>query len=213
MSKAPANQDITRRYGGQSLADRRNQRREQFLAAGLEVFGTSGFRQATVRQLCRQADLTDRYFYESFDSIEALLMAVYSQQFDRLDAELRSMLARDVGRIEASRVVRQSLQILFAFVSDPRVGRVCWLEVLGVSPQVDALYNSVVERYAALMSDLAKALNPEWTLSRLETRILGISAVGALSEVVTHWILSGYQENRTGMIRASHTMLLRLLGI
>jgi len=71
------NKQAGRIYGGLSLEDRKKQRREQFLQAGINVFGTSGFRSATVRSLCKEAKLTDRYFYESYGNLENLLKAVY----------------------------------------------------------------------------------------------------------------------------------------
>ena len=42
-----------RAYAGESLAERRARRRLSFLDAGLQVFGTTGYRTATVRQLWR----------------------------------------------------------------------------------------------------------------------------------------------------------------
>src|SRR3569623_2122422 len=67
----------TRPYGGLAKAERVAPRRARFIAAGIELFGTQGFRGATVRGICAAAGLTDRYFYESFASLEALLAEVY----------------------------------------------------------------------------------------------------------------------------------------
>ena len=64
-----------RTYGGESADDRLTRRRRQLLDAGLELFGTAGYRATTVRQLCREAKVSDRYFYEQFDSTEDLLLA------------------------------------------------------------------------------------------------------------------------------------------
>src|ERR1700710_181396 len=66
-----------RAYGGLALEDRVAARRARFIEAGIELFGTQGFRAATVRGICAAAGLTDRYFYESFASLEALLAEVY----------------------------------------------------------------------------------------------------------------------------------------
>jgi AcrR family transcriptional regulator len=66
-----------RAYGGLGPAERVAARRERFIEAGTELFGDAGFRGATVRGVCAAAGLTDRYFYESFPSLEALLAEVY----------------------------------------------------------------------------------------------------------------------------------------
>ena len=68
-----------RTYGGESADDRLTRRRRQLLDAGLELFETAGCRATTVRQLCRAAKVSDRYFYEQFDSTEDLLLVVYDE--------------------------------------------------------------------------------------------------------------------------------------
>ena len=70
-------------------------RRARFIEAGIEVFGQQGLRGATVRGVCAAAGLTDRYFYESFPSLEALLQAVYQQLSDELAQGLERLLRAD----------------------------------------------------------------------------------------------------------------------
>ena len=79
---------VGRTYGGVSAAERAASRRERLLDAGLELFGTHGFAATGVKDVCRQAGLTDRYFYESFRDSRELFLAV----FDRLtDEEMEAM--------------------------------------------------------------------------------------------------------------------------
>lgn len=74
-----------RAYGGESPPDDRlARRRRQLLDAGHEVFGTIGHRAATVRGVCRLAQVTEGYFYESFLGLEDLLLGVYEAALARL---------------------------------------------------------------------------------------------------------------------------------
>ncbi|NED70543.1 TetR/AcrR family transcriptional regulator, partial [Streptomyces sp. SID10244] len=61
----------------------------------LELLGASDGGSVTVRGVCREAGLTTRYFYESFDSIEALVSAT----FDEVIAEISedALAAFDAG--------------------------------------------------------------------------------------------------------------------
>lgn len=73
------------------------------MAAGLELFGTVGYRATTVRMLCKQAGLIDRYFYKNFTDTEDLLAAVYTESVDRIEAEVGeaigpALASRDPGR-------------------------------------------------------------------------------------------------------------------
>jgi AcrR family transcriptional regulator len=98
----PKHAPPVRPYGGVSAPERVALRRAALLDAGLELFGTEGYARTRVKDLCRQAGLTDRYFYESFAGTDELFLAV----FDRIIDELFVAVAEAVAVADA-RVVPQ----------------------------------------------------------------------------------------------------------
>ncbi len=202
-----------RAYAGESQAERVARRRQQFLDAGLQVFGTTGYRTATVRLLCRQAELTDRYFYESFASTEDLLVAVYEREFDHLQQVVVAALADEAAMRDPMVAVERALNALFEMASEPRVARVCWLEVLGVSARVDGVYTRNIERFAALVVAFARQQfsTSTDTIDEAESRMLGIAMIGAVSQPVTHWLLGGYREERATIVAATARVFLGVI--
>ncbi len=71
---------VKRKYGGVSAADRRAERRRRLLDAGAEIIRERGLAAVSYRAVCRTAGLTERYFYESFASVDELLLAVFEEQ-------------------------------------------------------------------------------------------------------------------------------------
>jgi len=203
MTRSPPDLGVGRTYAGESLTERIARRRQQFLDAGLQVFGTTGYRTATVRQLCKQAELTDRYFYESFASTEDLLVAVYEREFDHLQQVVMAALVGDAARDDPTAPIEVALNALFEMASEPRVARVCWLEVLGVSARVDGVYTRTIERFAALVVAFARQRFAAVDVAEAEARMLGIALIGAVSQPVTHWLLGGYREDRATMVAAT----------
>lgn len=203
MTRSSPDLGVGRTYAGESLSERTARRRQQFLDAGLEVFGTSGYRTATVRQLCRQAGLTDRYFYESFASTEDLLVAVYEREFDHLQHVVLAALMGEAAQQDPTAPIGVALNALFEMASEPRVARVCWLEVLGVSARVDGVYTRTIERFAALVVAFARQRFDAVDVDEAESRMLGIALIGAVSQPVTHWLLGGYREDRATMVAAT----------
>jgi AcrR family transcriptional regulator len=67
----------TRVYGGVSADERVEARRRRLMDAGLELIGTAGWSGTSVRAVCREAGLTPRFFYESFEDLDALAVAVF----------------------------------------------------------------------------------------------------------------------------------------
>ena len=57
---------LPRPYRGVSATDRRDQRRQRLIDAGLQLFGTRGIAAVGIVDVCAEAGLTKRYFYENF---------------------------------------------------------------------------------------------------------------------------------------------------
>lgn len=200
-----------RTYGGESLADRQAKRRQKFMAAGHALFGTVGFRQTTVRLLCKQAELTDRYFYESFDSIEDLLVAVYQDAIGHLQQQVLDAVMAELATQHVERMIDQGLEAFFAAAECPQTARIVWLEVLGVSPRIDQAYNSALRNFSQLFSQFTLSVYPNIAMTPEEIQILAIGAIGAVSQATMAWLLSDYQASRQTMIKSIKPILMGLV--
>jgi AraC-like DNA-binding protein len=78
----------SRQFKGMSLEQRQNMRREKLIEAGLQAYGTHGFFSVTVKDICKEAKLTERYFYESFKRSEELFKVVYLKLIDDLQLKI-----------------------------------------------------------------------------------------------------------------------------
>jgi AcrR family transcriptional regulator len=198
-TRAPA--PAGRPYGGLSPQDRTAARRARLVEAGLQLFGTQGLRATTVRGVCAAAGLTDRYFYESFASLEDLLQAAYRVLMDQLRQRLEARsppLGRwPVAAGELERAFTTGYEVWFDAVSDPCFARVVLAEVLGVSPQVDALYEAGMRDFAARTTEpLAHA-----GLGAERRALIGRALVGAAIQVAKMWVDSGYRASRRSVVR------------
>jgi AcrR family transcriptional regulator len=102
----------------------------RLLDAAFELLGTDGWSATTVRGVCGAARLNARYFYESFDTLDALLVAVYDRTVEELAAVV--FLAADSVDRDPATQVRAVLARIVSFVADdPRRGRVLYVEALG----------------------------------------------------------------------------------
>jgi AcrR family transcriptional regulator len=202
-----------RTYGGLSLNQRRQQRRQQFLIAGLEIFGTQGFRAATVRGLCREAKLTDRYFYEAYGTMEKLLMAVYEECMTNIRNNILQEVAEAAPGADLNKLIHAALNCYFAEMEDSRIARVCMLELVGISSEVDDLYNGYILGFSELVMGLAQRLYPNWVLSKDEMEILGISTIGAMRQAATNWLLTDYRIDRQILVTSTAKIFIGLMKL
>lgn len=197
----------SRPYGGVPAESRRDERRERLIDAGIELFGRDGYRTATIESVCRESGLAKRYFYESFDTKEDLLSAVY----DHLRVDLRDRVA--AGALTGSDGMSALLGAfdgLLSWVEDnPRGARVHLFEVLGVSPRIDAGYRGATQEFAGLLVD---ALMSAGTLTEGQSTVLGLTVVGAGLQLAQNWVLSDLQPPREDLVEDARGVLTTLVA-
>lgn len=107
----------SRRWSGVPLRKRAELRRDELVAAGVKLLGSAAGPALTVRAVCREAALTERYFYESFTDRDEFVRAVY----DDVCAAAMTALSNAVTPREA---VERFVALM---VDDPTRGRVLLL--------------------------------------------------------------------------------------
>lgn len=180
-----------RTWAGTTLDDRKAQRREQLVAAGLDLLGTEGSAAVSVRAVCRHAKLTERYFYESFTDREELVVAVYEyvgeQAKQALVDAVRDAPTPTQGAEDA---VRAFVELI---VDDPRRGRVLLLAPL-TDPALTRRGLHLLPAFAALVGE---------QLSRgdeTERQLVSIGLVGALSNVFIAYLDGSLRISRERLV-------------
>lgn len=70
---------VRRKWRGVEPDARTAERRQRLTDAAISLLSTEGLGGTTVRAVCATSGLHNRYFYESFEDIDALLVAVFDQ--------------------------------------------------------------------------------------------------------------------------------------
>lgn len=105
------------RWSGVPLQDRQTLRRSELVAAGVALLGGAAGPALTVRAVCREAGLTERYFYESFTDRDEFVRAVYDD-----------VCATAMKALMSSETPRDAVEALVTLmVDDPSRGRVLLL--------------------------------------------------------------------------------------
>jgi AcrR family transcriptional regulator len=190
-----------RSYRGSLGAERASQRRVQLVAAGRARFGANGYAAVSVRSVCVEAGLTERYFYESFENKEELLAAVYLDCVAQLNAQVQAAIDAP-GTIEQQ--ARAGLAAYFGFMkSHPIAARVILFEVLGVSAAIDAIYREVMAQFALLLQKKLRLSKGTLVASGL---------VGAAVQIATQWVLAGFTQPQRAVTDACARIFLAVAG-
>ena len=160
------------RWSGVPLQDRPALRRDHLIAAGVTVLGGDSRPALTVRAVCREAGLTERYFYESFTDRDEFVRAVYDDVCNRAMATLMS-----------AATPREAVQRFVALmVDDPVRGR-----VLLLAPEVEPV---LVRSGAEWMPDFIKLLETKLTTidDPAMQNMIATGLIGALTALFTAYL-------------------------
>ncbi|NNG21592.1 TetR/AcrR family transcriptional regulator [Telluria aromaticivorans] len=175
----------TRSYRGLSQDERRAERRSRLMAAAIAVYGERGYHQATVKAVCEQAGLTERYFYESFANSEALLIDSFNAVAYSVLGEI-TRAAEDAGRGRIARS-RAMLHAYFAALQrEPQSARVFLVEIRGVSRAVDLAFDGALR---AIGREVARIAAPP---GAPHDELLQAGVVGGVIHIALRWIEDGY---------------------
>ncbi len=207
MPTAPPERRPTR-WVGVAPADRRAERRTLLLDAAFDLLGTEGWSGTTVRAVCQAARLNPRYFYESFDDLDALVVAVYDRLVAQLSAEVRA--AVDAAGADPRAHTRAAIGRIVGFVDeDRRRARILYVEALGN----EALNRRRIETGHALVAAVE-----EYTIARHGPpargeqigRIGAAILVGGTSELVVAWLDGRIDVTREQLVDDATALFLAL---
>lgn len=180
----------TRRYGGVSAAERATQRRERLLEAAVDVFGREGYRQATMRLICAQARLNDRYFYEHFATLDDIFLAVHQ----KLSAEVAIQIMTRVMTQPDDPVLqtRVGLTAFFEYIKeDARRAQILLVDAVTTGLTNPHNLNARVSQYADLLKARFRKRYPNLAIP-LDVELIVGGFVGMVIHTATVWSQRGF---------------------
>lgn len=170
-----------RTYRGVPASQRRAERRERLIAAGIDLFGTRGIAATRVDDVCAAAGLTKRYFYESFASLDDLVNAVAESVIANLTAKMVPLIEADGWRNP-----RPALSLFVTtLLEDPRLVRLLVVETQSgvLASRRQEFIDRAVDIWLA--SDPSRDTAPEFLPYQ---RLLAHAMAGACGEVAMGWL-------------------------
>jgi AcrR family transcriptional regulator len=180
------------RWSGVPLEDRQVLRRDELIAAGVQLLGGDGGPAVTVRAVCRETGLTERYFYESFTDRDEFVRAVYDD-----------VCARAMSALMSATTPREAVERFVALmVDDPVRGR-----VLLLAPAVEPV---LVRSGAEWMPSFIDLLQRKLTQigDPVRQKMIATSLIGGLTALFTAYLDGRLAASREQFIDYCVEMLL-----
>ncbi|WP_141576752.1 TetR/AcrR family transcriptional regulator [Actinomadura sp. WMMA1423] len=200
-----------RPYGGVPADQRRARRRAALMAAGLELLGTRGWAATTVRKVCAEAGLNDRYFYESFPDRDALLLAIVDDQVAQGTHVILSA-ARRAPRHPAART-RAVVTAVFDFLTtDPRRAHIL-THAFPSSPLLQRRRVEILRSMAAIFAAQTHETLDQVLLPDIDVELTGLTLTAGLWELFTTWFRGDLDVDRDHLIDYTVALMLSTIEL
>ena len=175
----------------------RGDKRERILASALRVFASKGFFGTKVSDVAAAAGVADGTIYLYFKSKDDLLISLFEEQMERVNAELR---ARDVGRAErAPRGCAGSCARTSQLVeTDRHAAEVITIELRQSAKFMKEYKNPQLRRVPASSSPASSTRGNATASLRADVPapIAARALFGALDELALMWLIAARGQDR-----------------
>jgi AcrR family transcriptional regulator len=178
--------ETPRRYAGVTADVRKAERLERLIQSAYDVFGREGYRKTTMRLICAQARLTERYFYEHFGGLDEIYLAVHRKTSTEAGLAVMSSLSGVADDpIEQTRL---GLRAFFEFIkSDPRRGQILLLDAAASGLTTPSRLNQQLALFSSSIAARFKKRYPHLDFAP-ETELIVTGFGGMIIHTATLWM-------------------------
>lgn len=174
-------------YGGASPQERQADRRRRLMDAALEIIGTDGWSQTTMRGVCERAQVGPRFIYESFENLDALAVAVLDEIVQDTIAQVLDAVGEAPADDLAAQVRAGAGALIAQLTDDPRRARMLFAEAHGSAALARGRTEAVHAIAAALAAQSHRVLEAPADADP-HVRAAGLLIAGGIAEMVLAWL-------------------------
>lgn len=182
----------TRQFKGLALEERKQIRKQKLIEAGLQAYGTHGFFSVTVKDVCKEAKLTERYFYESFKRSEELFQAVYLQLIEDLQQNIVLAVTQHLPHQE--QMIEAGLTTLLTILrDDPRIARILFIDAILVHELHGKTILESMSLFDRTIFNFLNLLFPNQLQNKSQATFIASGLNGYVTQIAMRWISTGFK--------------------
>ena len=201
-----------RQFKGLSLTERKQARREKLIEAGIEAYGTHGFFAVTVKDICNEAKLTERYFYESFKKSDELFQTIFLTLIDQLQHNVMQAIMQ--ASSDPRKMIEAGLTALLTTLRDnPRMARIIYIDAMLVQElHNQATIHETMLRFDRMIQAFVMLMMPHIDRSEREISFVATGLNGYVTQIAIRWVVSGFKQSMEDVLSSCSIVFLSLLN-
>ncbi|CAB1220132.1 TetR/AcrR family transcriptional regulator [Acinetobacter bouvetii] len=201
-----------RQFKGLSLTERKQARREKLIEAGIEAYGTHGFFAVTVKDICNEAKLTERYFYESFKKSEDLFQTIFLKLIDQLQHNVMQAIMQ--ASTDPKKMIEDGLTALLTTLKEnPHMARIIYIDAMLVQElHNQATIHETMTRFDRMIQAFVMLMMPHLDRSEHEISLVATGLNGYVTQIAIRWVVNDFNQSMEDVLSSCSIVFLSLLN-
>lgn len=163
--------------------------RTRILEAAVKVFATKGYHDAKVDDIVSEAQTSKGAFYFYFPSKQDIFIALSDTFADLLESKLtEAMQSESHGLQQMDAALRASLGLFSQYRG---LAKIALVQAVGLGAVFEDRRRAINDRLTRLVQTRLETAAAERSIPPLKADLAARAWVGALNEIVIHWIYTG----------------------
>lgn len=192
-----------------SSPDPSHETRTRILEAAVKVFASKGYHDAKVDDIVNEAQTSKGAFYFYFPSKQDIFIALSDTFADLLESKLtEAMQSESHGVQQMDAALRVSLGLFSQYRG---LAKIALVQAVGLGAVFEERRRAINDRITRLIQTRLETAMAEGSIPPLKADVTARAWVGALNEIVIHWIYTGTPPLEESL-PALRTFLLQSIG-
>jgi AcrR family transcriptional regulator len=190
--------------------DPAHETRTRILEAAVKVFATKGYHDTKVDDIVSESSTSKGSFYFYFPSKQDIFLALSDTFADLLESKITQAMEKEVhGMQQMDAALRASLGLFSQYRG---LAKVALVQAVGLGAVFEERRRAINNRLTGLIQSRLERAAADGSIPPLQAEITARAWVGALNEVVIHWIYTGTPPLEESL-PALKGFLLRSIGV
>jgi AcrR family transcriptional regulator len=163
--------------------------RTRILEAAVKVFATKGYHDTKVDDIVSESSTSKGSFYFYFPSKQDIFLALSDTFADLLESKITQAMEKEAhGMQQMDSALRSSLGL---FTQYRGLAKIALVQAVGLGAVFEERRRAINKRLTTLIQTRLERAAADGSIPPLQAEITARAWVGALNEVVIHWIYTG----------------------
>lgn len=192
------------------MKDRNDNTRQRILNAAIQIFARKGYHDTRVDEIVAASQTSKGAVYFHFPSKQEIFLGLVDEFAHILEVRLVDAIAHHQGGV--NKVEAALSACLLTFQNYQKLAKIFLVQAVGLGNTFETKRQEIHDRFSSLVKDYLDEAVLDGDIHPIDTGIAAYAWMGAINEIVIHWVLTG-EPSPERSLPALRTLLLRSIGV